>query len=134
MIFRYFGDQPWKSDGDKLDPASQARLQSLDSNISKVRSYVGPSLDMLAPAVRVTHAYDALVLNNQSIDLAKEWQLGSWGANPVEPQVDLDLDPPRMNGLTRISARDLSEEVGFHTYLTPPRRGTSIMKFEYRLT
>jgi hypothetical protein len=39
---------------------------------------VGPSSDTLAPSVHVTHDYDKVALNNQSAEIAKEWELGQW--------------------------------------------------------
>lgn len=41
-------------------------------------SDAGPSYDMLAPVVRVTHDYDETMLNHQSVALAKGWDLGGW--------------------------------------------------------
>lgn len=37
---------------------------------------VGPSSDTLAPSVHVTHDYDKVALNNQSAELARDWELG----------------------------------------------------------
>ena len=120
--YRYFGSHTWKSNGDQFDTSSIVRRQSPDATIPKGRSYVGPSLDMLAPVVRVTHDYDALVLNNQNVNLAKGWQLGSWSVDPVEAQPDFDWDPSGSRGSKR-EVNDVPEESGFSSYLTPPRRG-----------
>jgi len=39
---------------------------------------VGPTSDILASKVHVTHDFDRLALNNQSANLAAEWVLGEW--------------------------------------------------------
>lgn len=90
MYSRYFG-QNWKGKPGRLDiPESPSRGTNTESPASsrKIRTFVGPSSDMLAPLVRVTHAFDAMVLNHQSIYLAKEWELGGWDYNPSEALVD----------------------------------------------
>lgn len=39
----------------------------------------GPTSDMLAPAVRVSHQHDKLAMSEQCPELAKEWRLGRLG-------------------------------------------------------
>jgi hypothetical protein len=90
MYSRYFG-QNWKGKPGRLDtPGSPSRGPNSESPASsrKIRTFVGPSSDMLAPLVRVTHSFDSMVLNHQSTYLAKEWELGGWDYNPSEALVE----------------------------------------------
>jgi hypothetical protein len=123
----YFGGDAWKNAvGDKLgfsgSPTRRQTSESELSNISKMRPFGGASLDMLAPVVRVTHSYDALVLNNQSSRLAMEWELGDWNLHPVEGGFVAGSDPNR----TAEAKEELIEEYeerSFHAQITPPRLG-----------
>ncbi|CAB9515260.1 GATOR complex protein WDR59 [Seminavis robusta] len=62
--------------GNSKKTAEDGLSQSGSSTGGKVQ--VGPSSDTLAPSVYVTHDYDKAALNNQSAELAKEWELGQW--------------------------------------------------------
>jgi hypothetical protein len=84
---RYFGGRTWKGTVEKIEQAnSSSRLQSSESPGSsrKIRPFVGPSSDMLAPVVSVTHDYDSIMLNHQSTFLAKGWELGAWDFNTID--------------------------------------------------
>lgn len=56
----------------------------------------GPSSDMLAPSVNVTYAYHKLSLNEQCIELAKGWKLGSIVSHDMNlfanPEFDASLN------------------------------------------
>jgi hypothetical protein len=84
---RYFGGRTWKGTVEKIEqPNSTSRLQSSESPASsrKIRPFVGPSSDMLAPVVSVTHDYDSIMLNHQSTFLAKGYELGAWDFNSID--------------------------------------------------
>ena len=84
---RYFGGRAWKGTVEKIEQSdSSSRLQNSESPVParKMRPIVGPSSDMLAPVVSVTHDYDSIMLNHQSIALAREWELGRWDFTSIE--------------------------------------------------
>jgi hypothetical protein len=56
---------------------SQSSLVGSHASGRKIQ-VVGPSSDTLAPTVHVTHDFDKLALNDQSAQLAREWELGQW--------------------------------------------------------
>jgi hypothetical protein len=76
------GRAAWKGTAEKAEqPGSPTRTSSAPVSPAtgkKMRSFVGPSSDMLAPVVSVTRVYDAAMLNHQSSALAKGWELGGW--------------------------------------------------------
>jgi hypothetical protein len=98
MYDRYFGGQTWKSRAEKLDqPSSPSHRHSSEQSPSsprKMRAFGGPSAsaDMLSPVVQVRHDFDALVLNHQSVHLAKEWELGGWEFIPTKTFDDYQGD------------------------------------------
>jgi hypothetical protein len=133
MYDTYFGGDAWKNAvGDKLgfsgSPTRRQTSESELSNISKIRPFGGASLDMLAPVVRVTHSYDALVLNNQSSRLAMEWELGDWNLHPVEGSFEAGSDPNRAAEATE-ELKEEYEERSFHAQITPPRLGKLSMHY-----
>jgi hypothetical protein len=130
MYDTYFAGDAWKNAvGDKLgfsgSPTRRQTSESELSNISKIRPFGGASLDMLAPVVRVTHSYDALVLNNQSSRLAMEWELGDWNLHPVEGSFEAGSDPNRA-AEAKEELKEEYEERSFHAQITPPRLGKFI--------
>jgi hypothetical protein len=85
---RYFGGRTWKGTVEKIEqPNSPSRIQSSESPGSNrnIRPFVGPSSDMLAPVLSVTHDYDSIMLNHQNVFLAKGWDLGAWDFNTIDP-------------------------------------------------
>lgn len=83
---RYFGERAWKGTVEKVQASnSPTHPQGSQSPEPSTRSpFLGPSSDMLAPVVSVTHAYDSMMLNRQSMSLAKGWELGGWDANSFD--------------------------------------------------
>ena len=79
MYERYFGGRAWKGTVEKSSEASPPRVNSPGSPSNpKSRSVFGPSSDMLAPVVKVSHELNDIVLNHQTSALAIGWELGSW--------------------------------------------------------
>lgn len=82
MYNRYFGARAWKgTDKGEENPTTHRRTSS-DASVStstkNAPEIVGPSYEMLAPAVRVTHDFDKEIICNQSVELAQRWELGTW--------------------------------------------------------
>jgi hypothetical protein len=69
--------EPTDGNTKKADEESQASRTGSGVVGGKGR-VAGPSSDTLAPSVHVTHDYDKIALNNQSAEIAKEWELGQW--------------------------------------------------------
>lgn len=74
---RYFGARPWKGTIEKGEGTGSHSRQNSDTSPKALPDF-GPSYDMLAPVVSVTHDYDPIVLNHQSVELATGWNLGRW--------------------------------------------------------
>lgn len=77
---KYFPSRAWKGLVQKGEQTGSTVRHPLSRSGSghHIASLVGPSSDMLAPIVRVTHEYDAQMLSHQKIALAKGWKLGDW--------------------------------------------------------
>jgi len=115
--------QPATHNQDSLDPIDK---QGASDNIFS--STVGPSSDMLAPIVKVSHEYDRIALNNQSIEFAERWQLGDLHDNSeilCKQSLDVVTKPKQHNRLPK-SDGALNVPIGgvLHgTGESPPRRG-----------
>jgi hypothetical protein len=117
MYDRYFGGRAWKGTIEKAEVAgSPSRSQSTGSHIitnAKVRSTYGPSSDMLAPVVSVSHELNAAVLNHQSIALAMGWELGGWDVMKTLYQSDmLSIDDEYDANLDTTSSDDAEMSLG----------------------
>lgn len=78
---RYFGSKAWKGSVEKGDDGGSHRRQNSESTATtptRKSGFVGPSYDMLAPVVSVTHDFDSEIVSHQSIELARGWELGGW--------------------------------------------------------
>lgn len=83
---RYFGSQAWKGGSShEISGASASSSQSRvpdspssPTRIKKVRPFLGPTSDMLAPVVSLTRQFDREILSYQSIAIAEGWELGPW--------------------------------------------------------
>lgn len=104
---KYFGRDAWKGTVEKTESTAvpvQGMRPSSTNRISpsskKEQAIEGPSSDMLAPVVRVTHNFDSQMLSYQSISLAEGWQLGPWESAAVEhidkSPVDIDLEEEKI--------------------------------------
>lgn len=80
------GGNTKQSEGDEQKP----QVEQTESPGTSKLPVVGPSSDTLAPTVHVTHDFDKLALNNQSAELAKDWELGQW---QTEEEVRVRLSP-----------------------------------------
>ncbi|CAJ1950686.1 unnamed protein product [Cylindrotheca closterium] len=82
MYNRYFGARAFKgSDQEEEEPATHRRTNSDASASTPTKNapeIVGPSYEMLAPAVRVTRDFDREIISNQRVELAQTWELGAW--------------------------------------------------------
>lgn len=118
---RYFGSRAWKGTLEKVEqPGSTSRTQSTESPRSsrKIKAFVGPSSDMLAPVVGVTHDFDAIMLNHQSISLAKGWELGGWDFNIFD-----SFDSYRTNEGRVVEQKDGKTDSSFESLLLSQSRG-----------
>ena len=92
----YFGNfrRPLAVPGGNTNPAEgdeqKPRVERSESAGANKMQVVGPSSDTLTPTVHVTHDFDKLALNNQSAELAKEWELGQW---QTEEEAKVRLSP-----------------------------------------
>ena len=90
------GGNTKQTEGDE----QKAQVEQTESpGVSKV-PVVGPSSDTLTPTVHVTHDFDKLALNNQSAELAKDWELGQWQTEEevrarLSPGIPAHLEPNR---------------------------------------
>ena len=83
---RYFGSQAWKGGSSHEISGASASLSqsrvpdspSSPTRIKKVRPFLGPTSDMLAPVVSLTRQFDREILSYQSIAIAEGWELGPW--------------------------------------------------------
>lgn len=84
MYNRYFGARAWKGSepGEEAPSTGTHRRTGSDASaftpIKNAPEVVGPSYEMLAPAVRVTRDFDKEIISNQRIELAQRWELGMW--------------------------------------------------------
>lgn len=90
-----------------------------NTNVKGAITAIGPTSDTLTPIVKVSHQYERLALNNQSIQLAKGWKLGfpfvdSWVPNSVGVEKNMhEIDDRIFGKSTQIHRNEFRTENSF---------------------
>jgi hypothetical protein len=123
----YFGDVRGATETGESAGESERKLSDRKTS----NHVVGPSSDTLAPVVQVSHEFDRIALNNQSLELAKAWQLGEWASTISDDDFPEDQVGSAMMDLSERSRGSVvgKAEEYLGSPLTPPRRGTGLTSY-----
>eukprot|EP00980_Cylindrotheca_fusiformis_P009435 scaffold2065_cov107-Cylindrotheca_fusiformis.AAC.5 len=134
---RYFGSTAWKGTVEKGGNDGSHRRQNSESSAAtptrKTVPFVGPSYDMLAPVVRVTHELDSAIVSHQSLELAQGWELGVWQAPTFSGSLESAKGKEERSNLSIFELETASllpdQELPHYRFLSPnpPAKGSSTM-------